>query len=196
MVVSIAIRNIAKHNSNPITTNSQHQRRSMSRAQTNSFDITPMANLTINMDMQRRGRSKRHIRYRPVQREDGVVTEYPRYHPTHAPAAQATMFEKKLFGLDEVSAKQQTSTFASERNMTQDLRGITASMEERGRDGYNGPTEYGRGGYNGVFGNATDLQAGQFEVPGISLDIGRGLAPMEHFLCEDGPWSSCSGRGR
>jgi hypothetical protein len=152
-----------------------------------------MANLTIKMDMQRRGRSKRHIRYRPVQREDGVVTEYPRYRPAHAPTTQAIMFEKKLFSLDEVSAKQQTSVPAIERNITQDLRGIAASMQERGRDGYNGPVECGRGGYNGVFDNAA---ASQFEVLSMSSDIQRGLAPMERFLCEDGPWSSCSGRGR
>lgn len=156
--------------------------------------------------------SNKSKKYRAMERPDGVIIEYPRYHPSTSPAPQGLQFEKKLFTLparvSPTPRSKNPATPAPARAVPRDqdfeLSAIGAFAAQSGRDGYNDVVLGGRDGYNDValcgrggYNSAFDLNA-EARSMRDQRDAGRGrsLAPMQRFMDEEGPWGAFELRGR
>ncbi|KAL6710604.1 hypothetical protein ACN47E_008652 [Coniothyrium glycines] len=148
--------------------------------------ISPSATLTIKLNMKTVTKQKRRTRYHAVQRDDGIVVEYPRYRPSAAPAQQDFKFEKKLLNLP-ITRPSFNPQKPSARPQEVKLANIEASSVTMGRDGYSDAVDCGRGGYNDVF-DGYSIEDLVFQQQGLSP------SPMHRFLCESGPWTAYSCR--
>lgn len=173
----------------------QHMPSDITSTNSAKINIISSTQLAINMNVQHytKTSSKRRTKYRPVQRIDGVVTEYPRYQVKGAPVQEAFKFEKHIFTLDGIRGPSTIGVGSPESaEREKDLRGVGAFAEAYGRDGYNRIVEYGRGGYNAP----TPMHAkrnGYADFPDQRpIDSCAGLAPMQRFLEETGSWSEVS----
>lgn len=159
-----------------------------------STNITPTANLIIKLHMEQHSKKKRQAKYRVVQRDDGIVVEFPRYHPAHAPPKQEFKFEQKLFNLPPPPPRPSPKArkLSVPRSTDDTLAGIGACMARLPQESQDSPVPCGRGGYNDSFHATRDIRAQISGNPGYGLDRQRDLTPMERFMVESGPWSSFS----
>jgi hypothetical protein len=160
------------------------------RATENDTTITAETSLDISMVLSSKDKTKtktksRKLRpYRPVQRPDGVITEYPRYQPSlsncsppsPSPALSTKTFQPIEIVLD-IPSKPISRHLQLQRLRDANLRAVRNFDQElakqKGRDGYHQPQERGRSGYNGPI-------------------EGRDCGPMERFMKDDAPWTTFS----
>ena len=154
------------------------------RASENDITITTSTALNISIPLISKDKTKTKSRklrpYRPVQRADGVITEYPRYQPSLSPSPSPPLTTKTFQAIEtvlEIPVKPISRHLQLQRLREQNLRAVrdfdAELARQKGRDGYNGIVEFGRGGYNGP---ADDDEC----------------YPMRRFMREDGPWTTYS----
>jgi hypothetical protein len=154
------------------------------RASENDITITTSTALNISIPLASKDKTKTKSRklrpYRPVQRADGVITEYPRYQPSLSPSPSPPLTTKTFQAIEtvlEIPAKPISRHLQLQRLREQNLRAVrefdAELARQKGRDGYNGIVEFGRSGYNGPAGGDECYQ-------------------MRRFMRDDGPWTTYS----
>jgi hypothetical protein len=155
---------------------------------TSTISVPRSANLTITMTFLEEARSKKRTKYRPVERQDGVIVLQRQYQPSSLPPQQPLKFEKHLPIFTGPTSTSKPKTAVTPHDMENDLMLIGAHFHEHGRNEDNDLTDTGRGGYND---QCDGLAAILNFVKGCSK-IGETSRqwPMQRFLGEQGPWSS------
>ncbi|EMD66827.1 hypothetical protein COCSADRAFT_35309 [Bipolaris sorokiniana ND90Pr] len=137
--------------------------------------------------------SKRHPKkYRAVERSDGVIVERPRYRP--AVSQQKSMSQshpQRTFLYDHTFSSKETKDVKSSR-MMYDLLGVGCSGSNAMHGGHCDTAKIGRRGFYGA-------EHYQWTFVGIEMYTSERLSfvesnPIDRFLYESGPWSSCSRR--
>lgn len=152
--------------------------------------ISSTANLQITMSFNVETKPQRQShRYRPIQRDDGVIVLQRPYQPpalrkVSAKQPTAPKFEKHIPVFIHPSSNSNKERKGSPSEMSERYSShLGAQFREQGRDGYNAPVDTGRGGYNNVLdmSRLDDLLQHERNF--------QGLTPMTRFLEEDGPWT-------
>lgn len=147
----------------------------------NSF-IPATADLSITITINAERQSHAPIKYRAVQRSDGVVVERPRYQPAALPLQRAE--RKPMASGPPVAPPSMTRHEALIKRMNKDLEAVGSSWEALSdactkartancrRDGSNQPHDNARRFYK------------RTSVPDNSSNL-----MLERYLSTDGPWS-------
>ncbi|EUC41602.1 hypothetical protein COCMIDRAFT_40252 [Bipolaris oryzae ATCC 44560] len=135
---------------------------------------------------------RRPKKYRAVERSDGVIVEHPRYRPAtlqQKPLSQS--HPQRAFLLDHTFSSKEMKDAKSSR-MTYDLLGVGCFGSDAIHRGHYDTAKIGRGDFCGAEHN-------QWTFVGIEMYTSQrrsfvGSEPIDRFLCESGPWSSCTRR--
>jgi hypothetical protein len=178
-----------------------------SNAIASAFNISTSANLKITMKISTQSEPKKRTRYRPVERQDGVVVLQRPYRPS-ASTPQLAKFEKHIPVFASSTRKSKPRTSAALKRTEEDVVGMGAQFAEMGKDGYNNLMDAGRDGYNDLLdagrGSFNELHlewTPQEEAIDEREDIlavvrhfsnvaqRPRLSPMQRFHNERGAWS-------
>jgi hypothetical protein len=162
-----------------------------------SCDVDQKANITLHAlyETTKNAQStskRRPKKYRAVERSDGVIVEHPRYRPAASqqkPVSQS--HPRRAFLLGHTFSSKEMKDVKSSR-MMYDLLGVGCSASNAIHGGHCDTTKIEREGFYGA-------ENDQWTFVGIEMYTSERRSrvesdPMDRFLCESGPWSSCSRR--
>ena len=140
------------------------------------------------MTIQNEAKSKQQTKYRPVERQDGVIVLRRQYRPSSLPPQQPFTFEKRLPTYTVPTSTSKPKIKVTPGDVEGDLMQVGAQFTEQGREGYNDLADAGRGGYHDHCGGLQDIL--NFAEGCSRVGEASRLSPMQRFLVGDaGPWS-------
>ncbi|EMD95344.1 hypothetical protein COCC4DRAFT_65438 [Bipolaris maydis ATCC 48331] len=136
---------------------------------------------------------RRPKKYRAVERSDGVIVERPRYRPAASQQKAVSQSHPERAFLHEHTFSSKEIKDGTSSRMTYDLLGVGCSRGNTMHVGHCETTRIGREGFYGA-------EHRQWTIVGIEMYTSERRSfvesnPIDRFLHESGPWSSCSQRG-
>ncbi|KAF2123377.1 hypothetical protein P153DRAFT_371702 [Dothidotthia symphoricarpi CBS 119687] len=152
---------------------------------TSTTNLEIAVNAITHSSSRTKSKKKQSINYRAHQREDGVITEYPRYVPISLPRKQTFKFEKaKAESKIPTSPPRPATQHRIVERLPDNLLKIIVRQEETRRDRYNEPVSLGKDGYIDLL---YRIEKGNLER--LEYQTDPSMMPMQRFLAEPGPWN-------